>query len=621
MPATAVQPIADSAAALPCLLPCSAFIKEHNRSRVSEQLRSMCLQRCPQAARSDWHSSQPYAVAMADGGQTLVCAFMGTYSIADILTDADVRATKSFIPSIADGGVHSGMAARAKLISLAPFIEAMRPSTVGATPKRLLFTGHSLGGGIATLVTLRLLKLCAFSSEEVSRVRCITFAMPLVLDKQLAEALSEDSRLFNVFHSVVNSGDLIPSVLAYPLATLQLLLELPKASGGQSDGGTSSPIAKQQSRTLPAQSRLSSASLLDSSANGADEEMQPQASSLRRQSSYEWEKQLSGPLEGLERHMLMQFGHRPHSPLFRPFGRYYVLADGKVTTLDDSDVILTALRPSPVALADAATRHSCLAYHQALCAVTSTTSLSRIPHAKLASHPVWTLVVSSARLTVNPGGRSMKLEVRGANLAWVVQMKLVGIAAPLVAERHTNTSLRVLRIVPHASEASIFTAGSAPLTLRLMTDFDEVMVTVAPPQAELRLGVAIGGPSLGVHRQSLGGAPTEREAPSAPGDMARPCPSIVFSVSLLALQELLNGVFHALHALIHNETVPLLPVLGQLLFSSLTSTTFQEALAEGGYMAKPSVFEIDRLRLREIPQIRVDASSNQARRPSSYTHT
>jgi hypothetical protein len=104
--------------------------------------------------------------------------------------------------------------------------------------------------------------------------------------------------------------------------------------------------------------------------------------------------------------------------------------------------------------------------------------------------------------------------------------------------------------------------------------------------------------------------------------MARPCPSIVFSVSLLALQELLNGVFHALHALIHNETVPLLPVLGQLLFSSLTSTTFQEALAEGGYMAKPSVFEIDRLRLREIPQIRVDASSNQARRPSStYTHT
>jgi hypothetical protein len=570
----------------------SEFIKEHSGAdSVSEQLRSVFLERCVQAVRSDWHSAQPYTLATLDGGQTLVCAFMGTYSLSDVLADADVRAAKSFIPGFADGGVHNGIAARANLISLAPFIEAMRPSTVGATPKRLLFTGHSLGGGIATLVALRLLKLCAFSSEEVSKVRCITFGMPLLLDKKLTEVLSEDSRLFNVFHSVVNSKDLIPSIFAYPSATLQLLFKMPSPGGGNSDGGTSSPFSTPPSRTASAHSPVSS---------------------LRRQSSYEWQQQLSGAMEGLERHIKMQFGHSLLTS-FHPFGRYYILADGKVTTLDDSDVILKALHPLPVATGEAWTLHSCLGYHQALCKVTSTVALGRIPQAKL-THPVWKPLVASARLTVNAGCRSMKLEVRGVHLAWVVRMKLVGIADVLVPERHTNTFIRILRIVPKASDSGMLTVGSAPLTLRVMTDFEELMVSVEPPQGELNLGQLLGGPSLELYHRCLGGVPVDREAPSVAAEIDRPCPSLSFSISVMALQELLNGIFHAVHGLVDEEVVQLLPLLGRILFSAVCSASVQEALAEGGYQAKPSVLEIDRLRLRERPQIRVDTSTRQARK-------
>ena len=52
--------------------------------------------------------------------------------------------------------VHTGFAERAATIPLLPFVHALRPTSADTPAKRLLFCGHSMGGGVAALVALRL---------------------------------------------------------------------------------------------------------------------------------------------------------------------------------------------------------------------------------------------------------------------------------------------------------------------------------------------------------------------------------------------------------------------------------------------------------------------------------
>lgn len=52
--------------------------------------------------------------------------------------------------------VHTGFAERAATIPLLPFVHALRPTSADTPAKRLFFCGHSMGGGVAALVALRL---------------------------------------------------------------------------------------------------------------------------------------------------------------------------------------------------------------------------------------------------------------------------------------------------------------------------------------------------------------------------------------------------------------------------------------------------------------------------------
>lgn len=95
---------------------------------------------------------------------------------------------------------HNGFVRRANQSALS--INALQQSAA-ATGKRLVLTGHSLGGAVATLTTVRLLRSLHTarassdgggsnsSSGDDPHIRCISFATPAVANKDLLQEVSE----------------------------------------------------------------------------------------------------------------------------------------------------------------------------------------------------------------------------------------------------------------------------------------------------------------------------------------------------------------------------------------------------------------------------------------------
>nr|XP_023899074.1 uncharacterized protein LOC112010928 [Quercus suber] len=77
--------------------------------------------------------------------------------------------------------------------------------------KQLIITGNSLGGSVATLFTLSLLKKFNFSKSKGPL--CITFGSPLIGDENLQEAISKYAAWNSRFLHVVSDQDLVPRVL------------------------------------------------------------------------------------------------------------------------------------------------------------------------------------------------------------------------------------------------------------------------------------------------------------------------------------------------------------------------------------------------------------------------
>ena len=77
--------------------------------------------------------------------------------------------------------------------------------------KQLIITGNSLGGSVATLFTLSLLK--KFNFSKTKGPLCITFGSPLIGDENLQEAISKYAAWNSCFLHVVSDQDLVPRVL------------------------------------------------------------------------------------------------------------------------------------------------------------------------------------------------------------------------------------------------------------------------------------------------------------------------------------------------------------------------------------------------------------------------
>mmetsp|Transcript_3428 Transcript_3428/g.5777 ORF Transcript_3428/g.5777 Transcript_3428/m.5777 type:complete len:763 (+) Transcript_3428:282-2570(+) len=162
---------------------------------------------------SDWASQR--CVVTESGGSLFVC-FRGTKAQRDFITDLNVFFDPVFDDYEADGEesegslekkkafskletpcAHRGFLFRAKAIPILWFYKVARARNL-----KLVFTGHSLGGAVAALATLRLLYWLNMKGKQWdhSNIACISFAAPamgnLALQKYVASQ-NWDTLIYN----------------------------------------------------------------------------------------------------------------------------------------------------------------------------------------------------------------------------------------------------------------------------------------------------------------------------------------------------------------------------------------------------------------------------------------
>eukprot|EP01018_Ginkgo_biloba_P028321 Gb_10602 [translate_table: standard] len=144
----------------------------------------------------------------------MIIACRGTTGFFDALTDLTVM-QKSL--SVGVGAAHAGFLDRAKSIPL----RYLRRLLIRG--EKIVLTGHSLGGAVASLLTLRLLESTPRWCHE--QVQCYTFGCPFFADSTLAKHINR--RYKKHFVHIVSKNDIIPKVMpvAHTLYTIWAGLE------------------------------------------------------------------------------------------------------------------------------------------------------------------------------------------------------------------------------------------------------------------------------------------------------------------------------------------------------------------------------------------------------------
>lgn len=140
-----------------------------------------------------------------EGIYTVFVSVRGSNNNHDWITNAQI------LPQFAGNSyVHSGWFSRTAQIPLGYLYERL----LGGA--HVVVTGHSLGGAVAQLITNELLRkivLRSDASELKSRVRCISFAPPLVFTSAGAEMIN---RLFkDNFVHFIHPLDCVPKLLSW----------------------------------------------------------------------------------------------------------------------------------------------------------------------------------------------------------------------------------------------------------------------------------------------------------------------------------------------------------------------------------------------------------------------
>jgi hypothetical protein len=151
--------------------------------------------------------------SLATGHMIIACR--GTTGFLDALTDLNIMQRSL---TLGVGAAHSGFLDRAKSIPL----KYLRRQLIRG--KQIVVTGHSLGGAVASLLTLRLLEFAPKFCHE--QVQCYTFGCPLFADSKLAKHINWRYRRH--FVHIVSKNDIVPRVmpLAHFLYTLWAGLEV-----------------------------------------------------------------------------------------------------------------------------------------------------------------------------------------------------------------------------------------------------------------------------------------------------------------------------------------------------------------------------------------------------------
>ena len=200
-----------------------AFWSNHKIGRnILEAALEVCQETYLEGSAEEWSSASPEARFVLGGtrcakklvGETLVIGFRGSDSSMDWRDNA-LFSLVGLEGEDSIEKVHHGFKVRAANI-FKQHLVALIPTDL---PKKIVVTGHSLGGAISQLVYVQL-KTRIMEQRNIedfqSEVLNVTFASPLVGNLQFRERLMQmpENLAENMFHFVVDE-DVVPPLLFY----------------------------------------------------------------------------------------------------------------------------------------------------------------------------------------------------------------------------------------------------------------------------------------------------------------------------------------------------------------------------------------------------------------------
>jgi len=153
--------------------PNKALASENNKY-LNHGIRSLCVSRTIDDKKNkDSNLDVKYMICDCsdDFQKKLIIGFRGTSSLQDFLVDINLIGKINEC----EGRFHSGIYKRSKKIPIKHFIEKLINEEY-----EIIFTGHSLGAAIASLVTVQVLTQKAVLAGFEKKVQFIGFGSPLV---------------------------------------------------------------------------------------------------------------------------------------------------------------------------------------------------------------------------------------------------------------------------------------------------------------------------------------------------------------------------------------------------------------------------------------------------------
>ncbi|KXN65442.1 alpha/beta-hydrolase, partial [Conidiobolus coronatus NRRL 28638] len=126
-------------------------------------------------------------LAINKGQKSIIISFRGSQNIANWIGNINILFTNANLPSpFQNADIHSGFNKMTNV--LLPSVESALKSAISKYPSyKVIFTGHSLGGAIATLTAYRLAQKNVIGWD---RVNLITYGQPRVGDPDFASFLN-----------------------------------------------------------------------------------------------------------------------------------------------------------------------------------------------------------------------------------------------------------------------------------------------------------------------------------------------------------------------------------------------------------------------------------------------